>query len=84
MATNVLFEANLLPNAAAEFVALQPGSSSNATGYYARMSGSVAAVHKFGDLICPCSLVAGNPTINYVTDAASTVALNVVGYLDLM
>lgn len=82
IATNVLFEANLLPNAAGEFVALQPASSTNATGYYARMSGSVGGVHKFGDLITPCSIVGGNPTINYVTDAASTVALNVVGYLD--
>lgn len=80
--TNVLFDADLLPNAPADFVALQPGSSTNATGYYARMSGDVAAVHHFGDMICPCSNVGGNPTINFVTDAVSTVALNVVGYLD--
>lgn len=84
MATNVLFEADLDPAAAADFVALQPGSSTNATGYYARMSGDVMAVHHFGNMTVPCSLVAGNPTINYVTDAASTVALKVVGYLDLM
>lgn len=84
MATNVLFEANLDPNAAGDFVALQPGSSTNATGYYARMSGDVATVHHIGNMTVPCSLVAGNPTINYVTDAASTVALNTVAYLDLL
>ena len=80
--TNVLFEATLHPNAPADFVALQPGSSTNATGYYARMSGDVAAVNHIGNMISPCSNVGGNPTINYVTDAASTVALDVVGYLD--
>jgi hypothetical protein len=82
--SNVLFEATLLPNAAGNYVALQPGSSANATGYYARMSGDVAAVAHVGDMTVPFSTVAGNPTINYKTDAASTVALNVVGYLDLL
>jgi hypothetical protein len=87
LATMVTLEADLLPNAAAEFVALQPASSTNATGYYARMSGSVGAVHKFGDLTVPCSIpvpAVPVPTINWVTDAASTVALNVVSYLDLL
>lgn len=82
-ATLVTFEATLVSNAANDFVALQPGSSSNATGYYARMS-AVAAQTQIGDLTCPCSLVAGNPTINFITDAVSTAALNVVAYLDLL
>lgn len=83
-ATLVTLLADLLPNIAAEFVALQPASSTNATGYYAKMSGSVAAVHTFGNLTVPCSLVAGVPNINWVTDAASTVALSVNAYLDLI
>lgn len=87
IATTVMLEADLVPNAAGNFVALQPASSTNATGFYARLSGVVAAAHQIADMTVPCSIpvpAVPVPTINWVTDAASTVALAVTAYLDLL
>lgn len=78
IATEVGFRANLLPNAAGNFVELRPTGSSSAAGYV-QMSGDVAAVHHIDTISCPCN---ATPSIDWVTDAASTVALNVEWYLD--
>lgn len=78
MATEVGFRANLLPNAAGNFVELRPTGSASAAGYV-QMSGDVGAVHHIDTISCPCN---ATPSIDWVTDAASTVALNVEWYLD--
>lgn len=78
IATEVGFKADLLPNAPANFVELRPTGSASAAGYV-KMSGDVAAVHHFDTISCPCN---ATPSIDWVTDAASTVQLSVQWYLD--
>lgn len=77
-ATTVSIYADLLPNAPADFVELRPTGSTSVAGY-AKMSGDVAAVHHFDTIRCPCN---ATPSIDWITDAASTVALNVRSYVD--
>lgn len=79
--TRVLFFVDLDPNAPAEFVAIRPTGSADATGT-AKLSGAVAAVHQFGQLACSTGINAGNASIDWVTDAASTVTLKVTAYDD--
>lgn len=79
--TEVIFQADLLPNAAANFVQLRRTGSAAAAGNV-KMSGSVAGVHKFDQLTCQASLSAGAASIDWMTDAASTVQLSVAGYVD--
>lgn len=80
LATQVTLQATLLPNAAGNFVALRPTGSASAAGY-AKMSGDVAAVSHIDDMTVPCN---ATPSIDWITDAASTVALAVTTYLDLL
>ena len=78
IATEVGFRADLFPNAAADFVELRPTGSASAAGYV-KMSGDVAAVHHFDTISCPCN---ATPSIDWLTDAVSTVQLSVEWYLD--
>jgi hypothetical protein len=77
-ATNVVLQATLTPAAAGDFVALRPTGSASATGY-AKMSGDVMGVAHIDDMTVPCN---ATPSIDWITDAASTVALAVEAYLD--
>lgn len=79
--TTVILQADLLPNVAAEFVELRPTGSAAAAGNV-KMSGDVAAVHHFDQLHCIAAVSAGALSIDWITDAASTVALTVSGYVD--
>jgi len=82
--TEVQFQADLLPNAAANFVEIRPTGSTAAAGNV-KMSGSVAAVHKFDQLQAIANLNTASPpqlSIDWITDAASTVALTVSAYID--
>lgn len=80
-ATEVTLQADLLPNAAANFVQLRSTGSAAAAGNV-KMSGSVAAVHKFDQLVVAAAVSAGAASIDWMTDAASTVALTVSAYVD--
>jgi hypothetical protein len=77
--TMVQFYCAFTPTAADDTLVLAPGTSTSTLGY-ATMSGSVAAVVKTGNLICP--------TDSPVTDAidykvtGSAVAISVQAYLD--
>lgn len=79
--TEVVFQADLLPNAAADFVELRPTGSTAANGNV-KMSGDVAAVHHFDQLTAVAAVSAGAVSIDWITDAASTVALTVSSYVD--
>jgi hypothetical protein len=79
--TNVTLQADLLPNAPADFVELRPTGSAAANGNV-KMSGDVAAVHHFDQLMVCCAVSAGNASIDWITDAASTVQLSVSAYVD--
>jgi hypothetical protein len=78
ISTDVYFQADLLPNAPGDLVRLRYTGAAGALGQ-AEMSGDVAAVHHFGNMVCPCN---ATPSIDWITDAASTVQLSVVGYID--
>ncbi len=78
ISTDVTFQADLLPNAPAAFVRLRYTGSTAALGQ-SEMSGDVAAVHHFDNMVCPCN---ATPSIDYITDAVSTVQLSVVAYID--
>lgn len=80
-ATQVTLQADLLPNAAANFVQLRATGSAAAAGNV-KMSGSVAAVHKFDQLTVAAAVSAGAASIDWMTDAASTVQLSVSAYVD--
>ena len=79
--TKVHLQADLLPNVAAEFVEIRPTGSAAAAGNV-KMSGDVAAVHHFDQLQAVCAVSAGAASIDWITDAASTVALAVSAYVD--
>lgn len=79
--TGVTLQADLLPNAPADFVEIRPTGSAAAAGNV-KMSGDVAAVHHFDQLEAVAAISAGNASIDWVTDAASTVALAVSAYID--
>lgn len=82
--TRVTLQANLLPNAAADFVEIRPTGSTAAAGNV-KMSGDVAGAHHFDQLECVAALDTSAPpvlSIDWITDAASTVALTVSAYVD--
>jgi hypothetical protein len=82
--TEVQLQADLDPNAAADFVEIRPTGSTAAAGNV-KMSGDVAAVHHFDQLQVVAWLNAASPkqpSIDWLTDAASTVALTVSAYID--
>ena len=79
--TEVTVQADLLPNAAANFVQMRPTGGAAAAGNV-KMSGSVAGVHKFDQLTVIAGVSAGAASIDWMTDAASTVALTVSAYVD--
>lgn len=79
--TQVILQADLLPNAAANFVELRPTGSAAAAGNV-KMSGDVGGVHHFDQLHAVAAISAGNVSIDWITDAASTVALTVSAYVD--
>lgn len=79
--TQVILQADLLPNAAANFVEIRPTGSAAAAGNV-KMSGDVAGVHHFDQLHAVAAISAGAVSIDWVTDAASTVALTVAAYVD--
>ena len=79
--TQVTLQADLLPNAAANFVEIRATGSAAAAGNV-KMSGDVAGVHHFDQLECVAAISAGALSIDWITDAASTVALTVSGYVD--
>lgn len=78
LATTVTLQATLVPNAPANFVALRPTGNTSAAGM-AKLSGAVAAVAQIADMTVPCN---ATPSIDWLTDAASTVALTVASYVD--
>jgi hypothetical protein len=80
-ASEVTLQADLLPNAAANFVQLRSTGSAAAAGNV-KMSGSVAGVHKFDQLDVAAAVSAGAASIDWMTDAASTVQLSVSAYVD--
>lgn len=79
--TDVYLQADLLPNAPANFVQLRRTGSAAAAGNV-KMSGDVAAVHHFDQLTVQASISGGAASIDWMTDAASTVQLSVSGYVD--
>lgn len=79
--TDVQLQADLLPNAPANFVEIRPTGSTAAAGNV-KMSGPVAAVHEFGQLSAVAATSAGAMSIDWITDAASTVQLSVSAYVD--
>jgi hypothetical protein len=79
--TRVILQADLDPNAAANFVELRPTGSSSTNGNV-KMSGDVAGVHHFDQLQAIAAVSAGALSIDWMTDAASTVALAVSAYVD--
>ncbi len=84
--TEVTLQADLLPNAAANFVELRPTNAIAGSGAAAgnvKMSGDVAAVHHFDQIRVMCGLNATPAAaIDWMTDAVSTVALSVSAYVD--
>lgn len=82
--TEVTFNVDLLPNAAANFVELRPTGSTAAAGMV-KLSGDVGGVHHFDQVRCVCAADATpHPSIDYITDAATTVALTVSAYVDYL
>lgn len=80
--TNVILNADLDPNAAADFVEIRPTGSTAANGNV-KMSGDVMGVHHFDQLQVVCGVTtAPAASIDWKTDAASTVALSVAAYVD--
>jgi hypothetical protein len=82
--TRVTLQVDLLPNAAADFVEIRPTGSTAAAGNV-KMSGDVAAVHHFDQIDVVCALNTASPkalSIDWLTDAVSTVALTVAAYVD--
>ena len=79
--TDVVLQADLLPNAPADFVEIRPTGSAAAAGNV-KMSGDDAAVHHFDQITAVAALSAGAASIDWITDAASTVALTVSAYVD--
>lgn len=78
---NVTLQIDLLPNAAADFVAFRPTGSSSTNGIN-KMSGDVAAVHHFDQISVVTGVHTGAQSIDWLTDAASTVAITVAAYVD--
>lgn len=78
--SDVSFQATLIPNVAGENVALRATGSASAAGYVI-MSGDVAAVSHIDTIVCQCN---ATPSIDWKTDAASTVALKVSMYNDYL
>lgn len=82
--TRVTLQVDLLPNVAAEFVEIRPTGSTAAAGNV-KMSGDVAAVHHFDQIEVLAALNTASPkalSIDWLTDAATTVALTVSAYVD--
>lgn len=79
--TKVRFNADLLPNAPAAFVELRPTGGAAAAGNV-KMSGDVAAVHHFDQLEVVAAISAGVLSVDWITDAVSTVQLSVTSYVD--
>lgn len=84
--TEVTIQADLDPAAAADFVELRPTNAISGSGGAAgnvKMSGDVMSVHHFDQLRVMCGLNATPAaSIDWLTDAASTVALTVTAYVD--
>jgi hypothetical protein len=79
--TEVTFQVTLDPNAAADFVEFRPTGSSSTNGI-SKMSGDVAAISHYDQITTPAAISAGNVSVDWKTDAASTVALTVAAYID--
>lgn len=79
--SEVTLQCDLLPNAPADFVQFRPTGSASTNGH-AKMSGDVAAVHHFDQIDVVAAVSAGNASIDWMTDAASTVQLSVAAYVD--
>lgn len=79
--TRIVLQADLDPAAAADFVELRPTGSASTNGNV-KMSGDVMSVHHFDQLQAYATLVTGVMSIDWITDAASTVALAVSAYVD--
>lgn len=79
--TDVIFQVDLDPNAAGNFVQLRRTGSAAVAGNV-KLSGSAAGVNKFDQLVCQASVSAGAASIDWMTDAVSTVQLSVAGYVD--
>jgi hypothetical protein len=79
--TGVQLQADLDPAAAADFVEIRPTGSAAAAGNV-KMSGDVMSVHHFDQLQCIAAVATGAASIDWMTDAASTVALAVSAYVD--
>lgn len=79
--TEVILQVDLDPNAAGNFVQLRRTGSAAAAGNV-KMSGSAAGVNKFDQLTVQAGLAAGVASIDWMTDAASTVQISVAGYVD--
>lgn len=77
----VTLNLDLLPNAAANFVEFRPTGSSSTAGL-AKVSGDVAAVHHFDSIVVPAAVSAGALSVDWLTDAVSTVAFSVAAYND--
>ena len=82
--TMVKLQVDLDPAVAADFVAFRPTGSTNAGGQV-KVSGAVATVHEFAVVDVFATLNTATPpelSIDYITDASSTVALHVIAYVD--
>lgn len=79
IATVVTLQATLVANAASEFVALRPTGSSSTNGYAKLSAVAAGGASQIADMDVPCN---ATPSIDWITDAASTVALSVTAFLD--
>lgn len=79
--TEVNLQVALVPNAAGDFAAFRPTGSASATGN-ALVSGDVAAVEHLDQITVQAALAAGVASIQWKTDAASTLAFSVSSYID--
>jgi hypothetical protein len=82
--TEVQIQVDLDPNAAGDFVEIGPTGSTAANGNV-KLSGPVMGVHQFDQLQVIATLNTAVPplaSIDWITDAASTVAIAVSAYTD--
>lgn len=79
--SEVTLQVDLLPNAPEDFVAFRPTGSASVAGNV-KVSGDVAAVNHFDQVTVVAAIAAGVASVDWITDAASTVAFTVSAYVD--
>lgn len=83
IATLVYYVATFDANVAGDQAGLRAYGSASTAGQ-AQLSSSVTTAPQVAQLVCPCGLNAGAPTVQYIVDASGSLDLAVAGFEDYL